>query len=984
MRLVRFTLLFLAALGTVKALLEQPCGGGTVGSGLCEVPTLCCSEFGYCDTTAEHCDPSTCWSGPDCSRRGSPCGGGIVGTGLCEDSSLCCSQYGYCGSTDEYCDAATCWDGPGCPRVGTPCGDGTVGSGLCEDASLCCSQYGYCGSTAEYCDPTTCYSSPDNSCTREAAASVGVSPIQVPSLPPSAPPSTPPSAVSDDVVVASAALIVEIEPLMQDILDALDTAPTNQTLLDELRDLSIRTWSSESGLQLAETLEASDAPDPTYLQLRESANAALPLLCERVDAGLALFSDAAADCVCGRTINPSTYCAAVASREVLNFIADDANRGGSRRRSHRHLGICKADDPNNSTSPLSDLKKLYDLITEGAPDEFCLEAECDIPLPPPVSFVEAQLKAGGCFPGIDLEAMTICKEGSCSPINDLLQVGATAVIDAATDPRAFVKAGLCLAGVDEIPFIGDVILPALEILGISNCFAELDLTFWPLMGYLGFGARLGIPLMSLGVDVEAQFYDEVKDAFSVCGLLEGDQCSNQDDDSDRGQNSCSLCAGQDRGKFFIELGFWIFKKTFDTKWGEEVDGECIASCSDRLEPDLLPDSPSVPTRLVVYATSWAQYRVPGPAKLPDGSSVSRPDSCASRATKPADALASGATHINYAFAVLDPVSYAVIEYEWNDSELIDSLNAGKGEVKTLISIGGWSFSQGETPTYGISSKAVFPDMAAAPASRAAFISSAIEFATRYNFDGIDLDWEYPEEADRESFTALLAEMRAAIDRDGRGLLFTAALPAGIDRMNQIAIDRVANYLDFVNLMSYDFHGGSFEPNGPVFSHTPIRDCSGYFNDGWDIQTAVTTYLKAGVPAEKISLGLGTYGRTWTLGSSDAGLGASASGPGPAGPCTLEPGTLAYYEIKESIVGGVTYDGPTLSAFAQYGDNGFVVFDDPETMLGKVCWARSLGLGGLMVWDADQDDSFSLIVGVKNNMGADFSETCGGFSMPSCN
>ena len=96
----------------------------------------------------------------------------------------------------------------------------------------------------------------------------------------------------------------------------------------------------------------------------------------------------------------------------------------------------------------------------------------------------------------------------------------------------------------------------------------------------------------------------------------------------------------------------------------------------------------------------------------------------------------------------------MIEYEWNDSDLMDSLNADKGGVKTLISIGGWSFSQGETPTYGISSKTVFSDMAASPSSRAAFISSAIEFAAdRHNFDGNDLDWEFPEEADRENFIA---------------------------------------------------------------------------------------------------------------------------------------------------------------------------------------------------------------------------------------
>jgi hypothetical protein len=301
-------------------------------------------------------------------------------------------------------------------------------------------------------------------------------------------------------VVATAQLIVEIEPLIQGKLDELNLDPTNETLLDELRDLSIRTWSSESGLQLAETLDASDTLDATYAQLRESANAALPLRCERVDAGLTLFSDAAADCLCGRTLNPSTYCAAVASREVLDYIANDVNNGGSSRRSHRRLGICKVDtpdDPNKPTSPLSDLKELYDLITEVGAEEFCLEAECDIPLPPPASFIKAQLIFGGCLPVIDLEEMTICQEGNCNQIEGLLQVDPTAVIAAATDPRAFVKAELCLTGIDEVPFIGDVMLPALEILGISTCFAELDLTFWPLMGYLGFGVQVGQGLVSM-------------------------------------------------------------------------------------------------------------------------------------------------------------------------------------------------------------------------------------------------------------------------------------------------------------------------------------------------------------------------------------------------------------------------------------------------------------------------------------------------------
>jgi hypothetical protein len=184
----------------------SPCGNGTVGSGLCEDASLCCSAGGYCDSTAEHCNSSTCLSGPDCSRRGAPCGNGIVGTGLCKDSSLCCSKYGYCDITAEHCDPSTCWSGPECPRYGPPCGGGIIGTGLCEDASLCCDQYGDCGSTAEHCDSATCYSSPDDSCTREAAVPVSgitlrpnLEPTLAPNVPTMQAPVAPTPAISGGI-----------------------------------------------------------------------------------------------------------------------------------------------------------------------------------------------------------------------------------------------------------------------------------------------------------------------------------------------------------------------------------------------------------------------------------------------------------------------------------------------------------------------------------------------------------------------------------------------------------------------------------------------------------------------------------------------------------------------------------------------------------------------------------------------------------------
>lgn len=174
-----------------------PCGGGSVGTGICEDVTNCCSQWGWCGKTGGHCDPETCWSGPGCPRSGTsndtPCGGGKIGNGLCQDPSHCCSEWGWCAVYAAHCDTSTCYSNPdnSCTRPGavkrqqpptfppsppttpspsralpTSCGVGFLGNKLCEDPSHCCSQWGWCGVSAEHCDINTCYSSPDNTCTR--------------------------------------------------------------------------------------------------------------------------------------------------------------------------------------------------------------------------------------------------------------------------------------------------------------------------------------------------------------------------------------------------------------------------------------------------------------------------------------------------------------------------------------------------------------------------------------------------------------------------------------------------------------------------------------------------------------------------------------------------------------------------------------------------------------------------------------------------
>jgi chitinase len=138
--------------------------------------------------------------------------------------------------------------------------------------------------------------------------------------------------------------------------------------------------------------------------------------------------------------------------------------------------------------------------------------------------------------------------------------------------------------------------------------------------------------------------------------------------------------------------------------------------------------------VVLYTTDWAQWR---------GSNNNRPTWCDPYAHRPADIDASLATHINYAFAKIDGTAFEVVNVEANAEELMAGLQGLKSvnpNLKTMISIGGWSFSRGDDVFKGTGSEKIFPEMAASAAKRAAFIRSATEYARQRGFDGIDVDW----------------------------------------------------------------------------------------------------------------------------------------------------------------------------------------------------------------------------------------------------
>ena len=312
---------------------------------------------------------------------------------------------------------------------------------------------------------------------------------------------------------------------------------------------------------------------------------------------------------------------------------------------------------------------------------------------------------------------------------------------------------------------------------------------------------------------------------------------------------------------------------------------------------------------------------------------------------------------------------APLRGHWNQ---LRKLKAKHPNLKVLISLGGWNWSRGFAS-------------AARPENRQAFVASCIDAYIRGNlpafdyaggagaaagvFDGFDIDWEYPAACgltcggaeDTANFTALLAEFRRQLDAIRPGLQLTVAIGAGVDKIRVTQPDQYHPYVDAINLMAYDFHGGW--ENRTNF-HSALFDSPNDPSTGdaaqYNSNDAVLALLARGVPAGKINLGMASYGRGWTnVGAANNGLyqsGTAASG-------SLEPGIERYAVLK--ALGWPSYRDSASMARWIFNGNTFWSFDDPSTIADKMNYVQVQGLGGAFLWDFSGDDAQgSLLAAIK--------------------
>jgi chitinase len=380
----------------------------------------------------------------------------------------------------------------------------------------------------------------------------------------------------------------------------------------------------------------------------------------------------------------------------------------------------------------------------------------------------------------------------------------------------------------------------------------------------------------------------------------------------------------------------------------------LTGCTDP-RPRAVATAPAaaVSERVVGYFTDWGVYGRNYQVKNVDSSGS-------------ADRL----THLVYAFGkvgggrcapgdgwadYLKPIAAAdSVDGEADTATLhgnigqLRKLKARHPRLKILWSFGGWTGSKG------------FTEAARDPAAFAASCRDLLNDPRWAGvFDGVDVDWEYPnacglncDTSGRSALSSLVAALRTAF---GPAAVVTAAVPGDVTKLDAADYAGAAKSVDWLGAMTYDYfgtagddggNGGDDGGTGPTAPHSPLRAYDGIPRTASTADATVGKLLALRVPARKVLLGVGFYGRGW-VGVSAAAPGGDATGPAAG---TYEKGIEDYRVLRDRCPPTGTIGG---TAYARCG-NQWWGYDTPETIKTKMAYARSRSLGGAFAWELSGD------------------------------
>jgi chitinase len=312
------------------------------------------------------------------------------------------------------------------------------------------------------------------------------------------------------------------------------------------------------------------------------------------------------------------------------------------------------------------------------------------------------------------------------------------------------------------------------------------------------------------------------------------------------------------------------------------------------------------------------------------------------------------THINFAFGKIVG-GKALLPHPGVAANLayLRSLKGKNPRLKVLLSVGGWE-AEG------------FSDAALSAESRDVFADSVVALLREHSLDGVDLDWEYPGQSvsgiksrpqDKQNFTALLKTLRARL---GSRYLLTIA-SADREYFDFTEMDKLHVYLDFINVMTYDF----FNALTPTTGHHAGLYASPYAAPtDRNAAASINQHLAAGIPPDKLVLGVAFYGRGFA--------GVKPEHDGVNQPYERFEAAHPYAELVEKFIGRNGFvrewDERAQAPFLWNAQTRtFITYDDPQSIAIKAGYVRKHRLGGMMFWELSQDSRGALLDAIVSGM-----------------